>query len=138
MKCYPNRYGSKLLNIPASAPVTVPTTGTPYRVLPDQSDRQTDASQDYKLVTYLNVVGGSGSPMAQLVLQGSADGVLWFDVVLGTIRTAPGSYPEILDPPNGVVLPWVRIKLSVGGTTPPTVDATADIVATGPFQLSSS
>ncbi len=138
MKCYCNRFGSKLLNIAPAAPVTVTTLGTPYRILPDQSDGQTDAAQDYKFVTTLNVVGGSGTPAAQLVIQGSVDGVLWFDVAMGASRTVAGVYAEIVDSANGLLMPWVRAKVTVAGTTPPAVDATIDVVSTGPFQLSNS
>src|SRR5436190_20299416 len=105
MKCYCNRFASKLLNIPLATPVTVTTTGTPYRSLPDQSDGQTDAAQDYKFVSNLNFVGGSGTPTAQLVIQGSVDGVLWFDVASGTSRTAAGVYPEVIDAASGLLMP---------------------------------
>ncbi len=138
MKCYCNRFGSKLLNIPNATPVTVTTVGTPYRILPDQTDGQTDAAQDYRFVSNLNFVGGSGTPAAQLIIQGSVDGVLWFDVSLGTNRTAAGVYPEVIDTPTGLLMPWVRAKVAVAGTTPPSIDATIDIVSTGPFQLSAS
>ena len=136
MKCYCNRFASKLLDIPNATPVTVTTVGKPYRILPDQTDGQTDAAQDYRFVSNLNVVGGSGSPAAQLIIQGSVDGALWFDVSLGTSRTAAGVYAEIIDTPNGLLMPWVRAKVTVAGTTPPTCDTSIDIVSTGPFQLS--
>ena len=47
-------------------------------------------------------------------------------------------YAEIIDSANGLLMPWVRAKVTVAGTTPPAVDATIDVVSTGPFQLSNS
>jgi ABC-type phosphate transport system ATPase subunit len=69
MKCYPNRFGTKLLSIPSTAQVNVTTNGTPYRVFPDENDGQSNAAQDYKVVATMNVAGGT-SPTAQLILQG--------------------------------------------------------------------
>lgn len=138
MKCYCNRFGNKLLNIPAQAPIAAPVNGKAYRILPDQNDGQTDAAQDYRFVSVLNVVGGDGQPAAQLFIQGSTDGVVWFDVASGTSRTAPGLYQEIIDAGNSALLPWVRARLALAGTTPPSVDGVLDIVSTGPFQLSST
>lgn len=136
MKCYPNRFSSKLLMIPQAAPVTVTTDGKPVRILPDQTDGQTDASQDYRFTSVMNVSGGAGNPAAQLIIQGSVDGVIWFEVATGTSRTAPGLYAEIIDAPNSLLLPWVRVRVAIVGTTPPSVDALVDVVSTGPFQLS--
>lgn len=136
MKCYCNRFGSKLLLIPLAGAVSVTTDGKPVRVLPDQTDGQTDAAQDYRFVTMLNVVGGSGNPAVTLIIQGSADGTVWFDVAAGTVRTAPGLYAEIIDNPNSLLLPWVRARVAIAGTTPPAADCAVDIVSTGPFQLS--
>lgn len=136
MKCYCNRYGSKLLLIPLAGAVTVTTDGKAARVLPDQTDGQTDANQDYRFVTTLNVVGGSGSPAVTLIIQGSADGTTWVDVAAGTVRTAPGLYTEIIDNANSQLLPWIRVRVVVAGTTPPAADCSVDIVSTGPFQLS--
>ncbi len=137
MQCYPNRYGTKLMNIAPSAQLAVTTNGTPYRVLPDESDNQPNSSQDYKLVTYLNVTGGT-SPTAQVFLQGSVDGVNWMDLVPGTSRTAVGAYVEVLDPPNIGILPWIRARVVLGGTAVPTFDAQVELVGTGSFQLSST
>ena len=137
MKCYCNRVGSKLMMIPLAGAVAVTTDGKPVRILPEQNDGQTDAAQEYRFVTLLNVVGGT-QPTAQLVIQGSVDGVLWFDVATGTSRTAAGLYAEIIDAPNSLLLPWVRARVLLGGTAAPTVDLVIDIVSTGPFQLSSS
>jgi hypothetical protein len=134
MRCYANRYGTKLLATLAS---TTNVDGAGYRILPDQSDNQNDASQDYKVVTSLNVAGGAGTPSAQLVVQGSVDGSTWIDVVLGAVRTAPGTYREVLDG-NAALLPWVRVRLVVAGTTPPSVDASAEVVSTGGFTLAAS
>ena len=136
MKCYCNRFASKLLDIPAGTPITVTAVGKSYRILPDQTDGQTDAAQDYRFVSNMNFTGGSGSPAALLIIQGSVDGVLWFDVSPGTNRTAGGNYAEIIDTPNGLLMPWVRAKVVIAGTTPPSIDASIDIVSTGPFQLS--
>lgn len=135
MKCYCNRVGAKLMMIPQAGAVAVTTDGRPVRILPDQSDGQTDASQDYRFVTVLNVVGGT-QPTAQLIIQGSVDGVLWVDVAAGTNRTAAGLFVEIIDAANSMLLPWVRARVVLGGTANPSVDLAVDIVATGPFQLS--
>ncbi len=137
MKCYCNRVGSKLMMIPQPGAVAVTTEGKPVRILPDQTDGQTDAAQDYRFVTVMNVVGGT-QPTAQLVIQGSVDGVLWVDVASGTNRTAAGLYTEIIDSANSLLLPWVRARIVLGGTANPSVDLAVDIVATGPFQLSPS
>ena len=136
MKCYANRVGLRLLNIPGSAPVIAPVDGVPYRLLPDQSDHATDAVQDYRFVSTMNVSGGSGSPTAQVVIQSSVDGVVWYDIAQGATRSAPGVYPEFMDNAALPILPWIRAHLNVAGTTPPSVFVTVDIVATGPFQLS--
>ncbi len=136
MKAYLNRFAQQLLAILVSAPATVTTVGKSLRILPDQTDNQTDASQDYRFPSTMNFVGGSGSPTAVLVIQGSVDGVTWFDVAPGTNRTAPGVYQEIIDVPAAPLMPWIRAKLQLGGTTPPTVDAIVEIISTGAFQLS--
>ena len=137
MKCYANRYSSKLLNILSTGQVNVTTDGTPYRILPDQNDGQTDAAQDYKCVVSLNVAGGT-APTAQVVVQGSVDGVAWIDLATGTQRNAAGTYKEILDPANVGLLPWVRARVVLGGTANPSVDVTAELVSTGGFQLALS
>lgn len=135
MKGYVNRYGSKLLSIPSTAPVNASTDGTPYRLLPDPYDAETNAAQDYKLVTALNVAGGT-SPTAQVVVQGSVDGASWIDLATGTQRTAAGSFRELLDPAGVPLLPWLRARVLLGGTATPNVDATVELVSTGGFQLS--
>jgi hypothetical protein len=137
MKCYPNRFGTKLLNIPGTAQVAVTTDGTGYRVLPDQSDGQTDAAQDYKVVTNLNVAGGN-APTAQIVVQGSVDGATWIDIATGTQRGAAGNFREVLDPANVGLLPWIRARVVLGGTANPNVDLTVELVSTGGFQLATS
>jgi hypothetical protein len=137
MKCYPNRFGTKLLNIPNSAQVAVTTVGTPYRVLPDEADGQPGSAQDYKVATYLNVTGGN-APTAQVILQGSVDGANWIDLAIGTQRGAAGTYVEVLDPANVGVLPWVRARVVLGGTANPSVDAQIELVSTGGFQLSTT
>lgn len=137
MKCYCNRVGNKLMQIPQAAPANVTVDGKAVRILPDQNDNQTDAAQDYRFVTVMNVVGGT-QPTAQLVIQGSVDGALWVDVAAGTSRTAAGLYTEIIDSANSLLLPWVRARLILGGTANPNVDLAVDIVSTGPFQLSNS
>ena len=137
MKCYCNRVGNKLMQIPQAAPANVTVDGKAVRILPDQNDNQTDAAQDYRFVTVMNVAGGT-QPTAQLVIQGSVDGALWVDVASGTQRTAAGLFTEIIDSTNSLLLPWVRARLVLGGTANPNVDLAVDIVSTGPFQLSNS
>ena len=44
MKCYPNRYSTKLVSVPSGTPVSVTTNGTGYRLLPDEADGQSNAS----------------------------------------------------------------------------------------------
>ncbi len=135
MKAYLNRFSVQLLTILVSAPVNVTTNGKGMRLLPDQSDNQTDASQDYRFVTTLNFVGGSGSPTAQLMIQGSVDGTTWFDLAPGANRVGAGTFFEIIDVPTGPLLPWIRARVLIGGTTAPNIDTTVEIVSTGPFQL---
>jgi uncharacterized membrane protein len=36
------------------------------------------------------------------------------------------------------LLPWVRVRLVLDGTTPPSVDASAEVVSTGGFTLAAS
>ncbi len=55
----------------------------------------------------------------------------------GVVRTAPGTYREVLDG-NVALLPWVRVRLVLAGTTPPSVDASAEVVSTGGFTLAAS
>lgn len=138
MKCYANRISTKLMNIPSTGPVAVTTNGTGYRVLPDQSDLQTDAAQEFKFATSLTFSGGATSPTAQLVVQGSVDGVTWLDLLTGTSRTEAGTYVELLDSTSIGLLPWVRARLVLGGGTAPSVYASVEIVSTGPFSLSST
>ena len=138
MKCYANRVTTRLLNTPVSPPVAVTTNGTGVRILPEQSDRQTDAVQEFKFITSLTFSGGLTSPTAQLIIQGSLDGVAWNDLVLGTVRTDPGTYTEPLDSATVGLLPWVRARLVLAGGTAPSVVATVDVVSTGPFTLSST
>ncbi len=138
MKCYANQVTTRLLNIPSTAPVAVTTNGTAYRLLPAQSDEQTDDSQDFRFVTSLTFAGGVTSPTAQLFLQGSIDGSTWFDLGSGASRSADGTYREVIDSTANVLLPWIRVRLALGGATNPNVFATVDIVSNGPFQLSSN
>jgi hypothetical protein len=138
MKCYANQVTTRLLNIPSAAPVAVTTNGTAYRLLPAQSDLQTDDTQDFRFVTSLTFAGGVTSPTAQLFLQGSIDGITWFDVGSGASRSADGTYREVIDNTANVLLPWIRVRLALGGATNPNVFATVDLVSNGPFQLSSN
>ncbi|MDP2307141.1 MAG: hypothetical protein Q8P18_14040 [Pseudomonadota bacterium] len=138
MKCYANQVTTRLLNIPSTAPVAVATNGTAYRLLPAQSDLQTDDAQDFRFVTSLTFAGGATSPTAQLFLQGSIDGTSWIDLGSGTSRTADGTYREVIDNNGAVLLPWLRVRLALGGATSPNVYASVDVVSNGPFQLSST
>ena len=138
MKCYANRISIKLLSIPSTAPVAAITNGPGYRVLPGQSDDQTDAAQEFKFITSLTFLGGVTSPTAQIVIQGSADGVVWMDLLSGISRNADGTYNDSIDSTTVGLLPWVRARLVLGGATPPTVYASVEVVSTGSFQLSSS
>ena len=138
MKCYANRVTTRLMNTPPQTPVTVTQNGPGVRILPDQSDRLNDSVQEFKFISLLTFSGGANSPTAQLIIQGSVDGFTWVDLVLGTVRTDPGTYAEALDSANVGLLPWVRAKLVIAGGTAPGVVASVDIVSTGGFQLSSS
>jgi hypothetical protein len=138
MKCYANQVTTRLLNIPSTMPVAVTTTGTAYRLLPAQSDLQTDDTQDFRFVTSLTFAGGVTSPTAQIFLQGSIDGITWFDVGSGASRSADGTYREVIDSTANVLLPWIRVRLALAGATNPNVFATVDVVSNGPFQLSSN
>lgn len=138
MKCYANRVTTRLLNTPVSPPVIVNTNGIGVRILPEQSDRQTDAVQEFKFITSMVFSGGLTSPTAQIIIQGSLDGANWSDLLLGTVRTDPGTYTEALDSNTVGLLPWVRARLVLAGGTNPGVVANVDIVSTGPFTLSSS
>jgi hypothetical protein len=138
MKCYANQVTTRLLNIPSATPVAVATNGTAYRLLPAQSDLQTDDTQDFRFVTSLTFAGGATSPTAQIFLQGSIDGINWIDLGSGINRTADGTYREVIDSNANVLLPWIRVRLALGGATNPNVYATVDIVSNGPFQLSST
>ena len=138
MKCYANRVGNSLLNIPPAGPAVASFDGPGARILPDQADRLNDSVQEFKFLTRLNVSGGSGQPSAQLVISGSLDGVSWFDLAAGTAQTAPGSYTEVIDSNTVGLLPWIRGRLVLAGTTPPSCFCSIDIVSTGPFQLSSA
>ena len=138
MKCYANRVNSRLLSIPPENPVVAPVNGGKFRIFPDQSDHQTDAVQDFVFITVLVFAGGANSPTAQLVIQGSTDGQLWIDLVLGTVRTEAGTYVEGLNGNGFGLLPWVRARLVLAGGTPPSVSANVEVVSTGAFQLSNS
>lgn len=138
MKCYANRVTTKLINTPPQTPVTVTQNGPGVRILPDQSDRLNDSVQEFKFITLLVVSGGASSPTAQLVIQGSIDGITWVDLVLGTVRTDPGTYAEALDSATVGLLPWVRARLVLAGGTAPSAVASVDIVSTGGFSLSTS
>ncbi len=138
MKCYANRVTTRLMATPPQTPVTTTTNGGGQRILPDQSDRQTDAVQEFKFITILVLTGGVTSPTGQLILQGSVDGVTWVDLILGTARTEAGTYVEALDSNTVGLLPWVRARLVLAGGTNFGAVATVDVVSTGPFSLSSS
>ena len=138
MKCYANRVTTRLLGVPVGAPVTATVNGASQRILPEQSDRQTDAVQEFKFITSMTFTGGLTSPTAQIIIQGSLDGVAWIDLLLGTVRTDPGTYAEALDSATVGLLPWVRARLVLAGGTAPSVVANVDVVSTGPFTLSSS
>ncbi len=138
MKCYANRVTTRLMNTPPQTPVTVTTNGGGQRILPEQSDRQSDAVQEFKFITTLVLTGGVTSPTGQIIIQGSVDGMGWVDLVLGTARTEAGTYVEALDSTTVGLLPWVRAKLVLAGGTNFGAVATVEIVSTGPFTLSSS
>ena len=138
MKCYANLVTTRLLNILSAAAVAVTTNGTGYRILPGQSDEQTDDLQDFRFVTSMTFAGGASSPTAQIVIQGSVDGVTWLDLALGTSRTTAATYLEVIEASGVALLPWVRAKLLLGGGTAPTVYGSVDVVSNGPFQLATS
>ena len=138
MKCYANRVSTPLLLVPQATPTTTPVDGSGTRILPDQTDRLNDQVQEFKFVARLSVAGGSGSPTAQLVISGSLDGVSWFDLAAGAAQTTPGAYTEVIDSNTVGLLPWIRGRLVLAGTTPPSCFCSIDIVSTGPFQLSSA
>ncbi len=138
MKCYAYQLVTHLLQILAAAAVTVTTNGTVYRILPGSGDDQNDDAQDFRFVTAMTFTGGATSPTAQWVIQGSVDGATWIDLATGTSRITAGTYLEVIDASSVALLPWVRAKLVLGGGTAPTVYGTVDVVANGPFQLSST
>ena len=138
MKCYANRVQTHLFQVPNAAPVAASANGAPWRVLPDASDNQGDAIQDFKFVTALTMSGGAGSPTAQIVIQGSMDGLDWIDLATGTSRTADGSYKEVIDNTSMPLLPFIRARFSLGGTTAPSAYGIVDVISTAAFQLSSS
>ena len=138
MRCYANLVTTKLLNLLSAAAVAVTTNGTGYRILPTQSDEQTDDVQDFRFVTSMTFAGGATSPTAQIVIQGSVDGATWIDLALGTSRTTAATYLEVIEASGVALLPWVRAKLLLGGGTAPTVYGSVDVISTGPFQLSTS
>lgn len=138
MKCFANRVQTRLFLVPNSTPINVSTSGTAWRVLPDASDNQGDAVQDFKFVTSFTMSGGAGSPTAQVVIQGSMDGTDWIDLATGASRTADGTYKELLDNTSMPLLPFIRARFSLGGTTAPNVYGVVDLISTAAFQLSSS
>lgn len=138
MKCFANRVQTHLFQVPSATPVAASASGTPWRVLPDASDNQGDSIQDFKFVTTLTMSGGAGSPTAQVVIQGSMDGVDWIDLATGTSRTTDGTYKEVLDNTSMPLLPFIRARFSLGGTTAPSVYGIVDVISTAAFQLSSS
>ena len=138
MKCYANRVTTRLISIPPEAPIVATMNGPKTRILPEQADRQSDSVQEFKFITLLVVAGGANSPTALLIIQGSVDGVLWIDLVPGTLRTEAGTYFESLDSNTVGILPWIRARVVLAGGTAPSVSANVDIVSTGPFQLSNS
>lgn len=138
MRCYANQLATKLLSIPSTAPVAVNTAGTGYRILPGQADKQTDDVQDFRFVTSLTFAGGASTPTAQLVIQGSVDGVNWMDLALGASRTVAGTFLEVIEATGIALLPWVRARLVLGGGTAPNVYASVDVISNGPFSLSST
>ena len=138
MKCYAYQVVTHLLQLLSAAPVAVTTNGTAYRILPGSGDDQTDDAEDFRFVTSMTFSGGASSPTAQWVLQGSVDGATWIDVATGTSRTAAGTYLEVIEAAGIALLPWVRVKLLLGGGTAPTVYGSVDVIANGPFALSTS
>ena len=135
MKCYANQVTTRVLNIPSTAQVTVTTNSPGLRLLPAQNDRQTDDAQDFRFVTNMDFAGGATTPSAQLFVQGSIDGVTWIDLANGTSRTAAGNYREVVDASGVALLPYLRGRVVIAGGTPPSVNATIDIVSNGPFNL---
>lgn len=138
MKCFANRVQQRLFQVSSSTPVSATANGTPWRVLPDASDGQGDSVQDFKFVATLTMSGGAGSPTAQVVIQGSMDGADWIDLATGTSRTADGTYKEVLDNTSMPLLPYIRGRFSLGGSTGPSVYGIVDLISTAAFQLSSS
>jgi hypothetical protein len=137
MKCYANRVTSRLVNTPTQTPLTASQNGAQYRVFPDQSDGQPDSAQDFKVISSLIFSGGAEGSSAQIVLQGSLDNLNWVDVLPGTVRTEAGTYVEVLDSASVGILPWIRARVVIAGTTAPSILVTADLISTAPFQLSS-
>ena len=137
MKCFANRVTTRLFLVPSTASISASADGTAWRVLPEQGDRVSDALQEFKFVSTLTMSGGAGSPTAQVILQGSVDGTSWIDLATGTSRTADGTYKEILDNTSSALLPYIRARFSLGGSTPPSVFGVVDIISTAPFTLAS-
>lgn len=138
MKCFANKVQTHLFQVPSATPVSATANGAAWRVLPDASDNQADAIQDFKFVTSLTMSGGAGSPTAQVVIQGSVDGVDWIDLATGTSRTADGTYKEVLDNTSMPLLPYIRGRFLLGGTTAPSAYGLVDLISTAAFQLSST
>lgn len=137
MKCFANRVTTRLFQVPSTAPISASADGTGWRVLPEQGDRVSDALQEFKFVSSLTMAGGAGSPTAQVVIQGSVDGQSWIDLATGTSRTADGTYKEVLDNSSNAILPYIRGRFALGGSTAPNVSGVIDIISTAPFTLAS-
>ena len=108
MKCYANRVSTKLLNIPATAQVAVNTDGTGYRLLPDQSDGQTDAAQDYKVVTNLNVTGGN-APTAEKLMRSRFSAFARKDTAYLLRTWYPSTRPAALQLEDAQT--WTRLEI---------------------------
>jgi hypothetical protein len=93
----------------------------------------TPHTAEFKLLVRLDQVGGDTSPTGTLHVGRSRDNVTYEETTgdLRTTEVSPSvSYLETLS-----VMPYTRLRLAVGGNTPPTVSGKAFLVGTKPFRL---
>lgn len=58
------------------------------------------------------------SPTLTCVVEDSADGTTWFPVKTASAITAVGTYRIVVGPADGPTQPRLRLRWTVGGTTP--------------------
>ncbi len=128
------RHSNALLSLALAAAVTAAQTGTSKSLRGFEGDSVLDSQQSYVAVFEITATGGT-SPTVDASVETSWDGTSWHTVASMTQMTAAGT-KNTQKAITEALGPYVRCKLTPGGTAAPSTYGTIRLVSNAPYALS--